>query len=207
MAFLEVYLVYMFIFMFLCGGITGLFLANVGLDILLHDTYFVVAHFHYVLSLGAVLGVITGFCHFFVFWFCVEFVVVFVLGVCWLFFLGSFLLFFPLHFCGVLGFPRRISDFPLSFYELCSVSVYGFGLLFVFEFVLLWLFVWVGLVWFGRVVGGGLFFVLDLVLFLLDVGCFCFVYCFVFLLVHVFCWSCFLFVGLVCCGVFGLVVV
>lgn len=54
----------MFIAMFIMGGITGLFLANAGLDVMLHDTYFVVAHFHYTLSLSAVIGVVAGMVHF-----------------------------------------------------------------------------------------------------------------------------------------------
>lgn len=58
--------------MFLVGGVTGLFLSNVGVDILLHDTYFVVAHFHYVLSLGAVVGFVGSFIHFLCKWLPIE---------------------------------------------------------------------------------------------------------------------------------------
>jgi len=117
--FFECYFVYMFVFMFLCGGITGILLANCGLDIMLHDTYFVVAHFHYVLSLGAVVGFVGGFVHFLVLWFLCEYNLFFFRYMFWLLFFGSNFLFCPLHFLGVLGFPRRISDFPSVYYEFC----------------------------------------------------------------------------------------
>jgi heme/copper-type cytochrome/quinol oxidase subunit 1 len=129
----DIYFVFMFIFMFLLGGITGLILANVGLDILLHDTYFVVAHFHYVLSLGAVVAVFGGFLHFFVLWLPCEFVYFYVLFFFFVIFFGSNIVFFPLHIVGLYAFPRRISDYPLCYLSFSVISL--FGLLFLCFFV------------------------------------------------------------------------
>lgn len=108
-----------FIFLFTVGGLTGIVLSNASLDISLHDTYYIIAHFHYVLSLGAVFGILaglyywgakvvgnngplgyseeTGFTHF------------------WAFFIGTNLTFFPMHFLGLQGQPRRIPDYPDAF--------------------------------------------------------------------------------------------
>ncbi|KTF70764.1 cytochrome c oxidase subunit I [Sphingomonas sp. HT-1] len=100
-----------FIFMFTVGGVTGVVLANGGVDDYMQDTYYVVAHFHYVLSLGAVFSLFAGFYY----WFPKmtgkmynEF-----LGQLhfWVFFAGVNLLFFPMHFLGLQGMPRRIPDY------------------------------------------------------------------------------------------------
>ena len=101
-----------FIFMFTVGGVTGVVLANGGIDTYMQDTYYVVAHFHYVLSLGAVFSLFAGFYY----WFGKmsgrqynEF-----LGQLhfWLFFVGVNILFFPMHFLGLDAMPRRIPDYP-----------------------------------------------------------------------------------------------
>ena len=99
-----------FLVMFVVGGITGLILANIGVDVLLHDTYFVVAHFHYVLSLGAVVGVTAGIIHFMTRWTFLEYSYFYTYIIFSVFFIGSNLVFLPLHSLGLLSFPRRVSN-------------------------------------------------------------------------------------------------
>jgi cytochrome c oxidase subunit 1 len=114
-----------FIFLFTVGGVSGVVVANAGLDHALHDTYYVVAHFHYVLSVGAVFAIYAAW-YYWVGkmsgrqyperWGQVHF---------WLSFVGANLAFFPMHFLGTAGMPRRIPDYPDAFASWNMLSSWG----------------------------------------------------------------------------------
>jgi len=124
-----------FLFLFTCGGVTGVMLSNAGLDIALHDNYFVVGHFHYVLSLGAVFAIFGGF----YFWIgkITGFQYPELLGKIqfWTMFIGVNLTFAPMHSLGLSGMPRRIPDYPDAYTAWNQVASHG-SMITVFSVIL-----------------------------------------------------------------------
>ena len=115
-----------FIFLFTVGGVTGVVLSNAGVDYSFQDTYYVVAHFHYVLSLGAVFAIFAGFYYWYEKMWGVKYNEFLGALHFWLMFVGVNIVFFPMHFLGAQGMPRRYVDYPDAFAFWNGISTDGY---------------------------------------------------------------------------------
>jgi cytochrome c oxidase subunit 1 len=127
-----------FIFTFTVGGVTGVKIANPGVDVILHNTYYIVAHFHYVMAIAAAYGIFAGFYYWIgkmsgrqypERWGQIHF---------WSFFVGTNILFFPMHFLGAQGMPRRYPDYPDAFWGWHAVASAGGLIAWISFFVFCW---------------------------------------------------------------------
>jgi len=114
-----------FLFLFTMGGVTGVVLSNSGFNAVVHDTYYVVAHFHYVLSMGAVFGMLAGWYYWIGKMTGLQYPEVLGQIHFWMFFIGVNITFFPMHFLGLAGMPRRIPDYPDAYSGWNAVASFG----------------------------------------------------------------------------------
>lgn len=139
-----------FLLLFVIGGITGVIMSSSGIDISIHDTYYIVAHFHYVLSMGAVFGIFAGFYY----WIKKMTGCVYpeILGQIhfWIFFIGVNLTFFPMHFLGLSGMPRRIPDFPDAYSNWNAIASFGSYISF-FSIIIFFLIIYLTLIKYKKI--------------------------------------------------------